>query len=140
MEIDASRFSGYLGVAAPHQRRVFYANHGARPHRPGGARTGPPPLRKIVRHFKCQCGSEWISAHVWVVAGTHKVFHRQDCKECHVACNPFKVEERVCQLCMQEQRVCVCDKSHLKDTKKPHVQMLCYACRDRPTPCSGRSE
>ncbi|KAL8567974.1 hypothetical protein ACOMHN_029149 [Nucella lapillus] len=83
--------------------------------------------------FRCtSCQKTWESSHVYCRPGTETVMFKQDCKDCNIACFPYKTEPIRCSQC--GQTICVCTDEELEDKRhtnleKPHLASLCHKCR-----------
>ncbi|XP_076439656.1 zygote arrest protein 1-like [Babylonia areolata] len=82
--------------------------------------------------FRCtNCRKTWESSHVYCAKGTDEPVYKQDCKSCHTACVPYRVEKIRCAVCGLEE--CVCTKEEKAerhvDPNKPHLKDLCHKCR-----------
>jgi hypothetical protein len=71
--------------------------------------------RKSFGFFVCECGSEWISAHAFKK-------YKQGCKKCEKETFPRKMWQN-------EQPKNNSEEPLKLDTKKPHDQQRCEACR-----------
>ncbi|XP_033736907.1 zygote arrest protein 1-like [Pecten maximus] len=110
-----------------------------------------PRLERKYGFFGCSsCKGHWESAQVYCVEGTKKVYFKQECKRCNMACNPYRVEDIECPRCglpvadCKENGGCYdeddvdeeeeeeddddYDERHV-DAKKPHRADLCLKCR-----------
>ncbi|KAI8494958.1 Zygote arrest protein 1 [Branchiostoma belcheri] len=98
-------------------------------------------------YFHCHnCDWRWESAYVWCVAGTDKVYFKQDCRLCQNAINPYFVEGLYCGRCRGSP--CKCTQRPRADmarqynqgepnSRKLHRRELCHRCRDKPIPCNA---
>ncbi|XP_066292313.1 zygote arrest protein 1-like [Branchiostoma lanceolatum] len=98
-------------------------------------------------YFHCHsCDWRWESAYVWCVAGTDKVYFKQDCRLCQNAINPYFVEGLYCGRCHGSP--CKCPQRPRADmtmqynqgesnARKLHRRELCHRCRDKPIPCNA---
>ncbi|KAH9495502.1 Zygote arrest protein 1 [Bulinus truncatus] len=58
--------------------------------------------------------------------GTYQAEYGQECKDCHVMCDPYRVERLRCSMC--RQTVCICEERHV-NLNKNHRSDLCGKCR-----------
>ncbi|OWF39100.1 Zygote arrest protein 1 [Mizuhopecten yessoensis] len=80
-------------------------------------------------YFRCpKCNAKWESAQVYSVSANQQEYYKQDCKNCRIACSPYKVEPLQCPNCGKPAKLCQCPKRHT-DPSKGHRSDLCHKCQ-----------
>uniref|UniRef100_A0A8W8LKI4 3CxxC-type domain-containing protein n=3 Tax=Magallana gigas TaxID=29159 RepID=A0A8W8LKI4_MAGGI len=89
--------------------------------------------------FRCpSCNAHWESSHTYKKSQNVEIYHKQDCKKCHIGCEPYRVERLICSICKTQPCTCTAEERRARhnDPNKPHRSDLCHKCRSG-FPCHG---
>ncbi|KAJ8304445.1 hypothetical protein KUTeg_018028 [Tegillarca granosa] len=89
--------------------------------------------------FECpECSREWESSHVYCYKGTNQAAYKQECTDCKIMTDPYKIEKLICSRCGSQACTCTdyekMERKRNIDLAKPHRSDLCEKCK-KGMPC-----